>query len=121
MVTFIGIALHWVLTPSGRASLPGPGGVHVFSLLLIEQRSSLLGALKKLCYLVAMVCFVVLAITGFWPVLVGASTSRGFLMMIHATFAPVFALCLAILAITWAGSYRFVAADCPWLQRLLRR
>ena len=42
-------------------------------------------------------------------------------MYIHATFAPVFALCLAILAITWAGSNRFVSGDCPWLTRLLRR
>ena len=37
----------------------------------------------------------------------------GYLMMIHATFAPVFALCLAILAVTWAGGHRFTADDCP--------
>lgn len=121
LVTFIAIALHWLLTPAGGPRCPVTGGIHVFSLLLIEQKSSLLGALKKLCYLVAMVCFIVLAITGFYPVLIQGEHISGFLMMIHATFAPVFALCLAILAITWAGSYRFVAADCLWLQRLLRR
>ncbi len=121
LVTFIGIAAHWVLTPAGGPRCPGTGAVHVLSLLLIEQRSSLLGALKKLCYLVAVVCFLVLAITGFWPTLVRGEHISGFLMYIHATFAPIFALCLAILAITWAGSNRFVAADCPWLQRLLRR
>lgn len=121
LVTFIGIALHWVLTPAGGPRCPVTGGLHVFSLLLIEQKSSLLGALKKLCYLVAMVCFVVLAVTGFWPVLVRGAHISGFLMYIHATFAPIFALCLAILAITWAGSYRFSFADCPWLTRLLRR
>lgn len=121
LLTFIGIGVHWVLTPAGGPRCPGTGAVHVFSLLLIEQRASLLGALKKLCYLVAAVCFVVLAITGFWPTLVRGEHISGFLMYIHATFAPVFALCLAILALTWAGSNRFVAADCPWLQRLLRR
>jgi cytochrome b subunit of formate dehydrogenase len=121
LATFAGIALHWVLTPSGGPRCPVTGGVHVFSLLLIEQKSSLLGALKKLCYLVAMVCFIVLAITGFWPVLIRGQHISGFLMMIHATFAPVFALCMAILAITWAGNHRFVASDAPWLQRLLRR
>ncbi len=121
LVTFIGIALHWILTPAGGPRCPVTGGLHVFSLLLIEQKSSLLGALKKLCYLVAMVCFVVLAITGFWPVLVKGEHISGWLMMLHATFAPVFALCLAILALTWAGSYRFSFADCPWLTRLLRR
>jgi cytochrome b subunit of formate dehydrogenase len=121
LATFAGIALHWILTPAGGPRCPITGGVHVLSLLLIEQKSSLLGALKKLCYLVAMVCFLVLAITGFYPTLVRGEHISGFLMYIHATFAPIFALCLAILAITWAGSYSFVASDCPWLSRLLRR
>jgi len=121
LVTFIGIALHWILTPAGGPRCLLTGTVHVFSLLLIEQRASLLGALKKLCYLVAMVCFLVLAFTGFWPVLVRGQHISGFMMYIHATFAPIFALCLAILAITWAGSYRFSFADAPWLPGLLRR
>jgi len=121
LVTFVGIALHWLLTPAGGTRCPVSGGIHVFSLLLIEQRSSLLGALKKLCYLVAVFCFLVLAITGFYPTLVKGEHISGFLMYIHATFAPIFALCLAILAITWAGGHRFTASDCPWLTRLLRR
>jgi cytochrome b subunit of formate dehydrogenase len=121
VMTFLGVAAHWVLVPAGGPRNVVQGGVHVFSLLLIEQRSSLLGALKKLAYLVSLVCFVVLALTGFWPVLVRGEHISGYLMMIHATFAPVFALCLAVLAVTWAGSYRLTADDCLWLARLLRR
>jgi hypothetical protein len=121
LVTFVAIALHWILTPAGGSRCPVSGGIHVFSLLLIEQQSSLLGALKKLCYLVAVVCFLVLAITGFYPTLVKGEHISGFLMYIHATFAPIFALCMATLAITWAGGHRFVASDGPWLTRLLRR
>jgi cytochrome b subunit of formate dehydrogenase len=126
LVTFVGIAAHWALYPT---RLPRPaatcrlarGSVHALSLLLIEQKSSLLGALKKLVYLVTVLCFLVLALTGFWPLLVRGQHISGYLMMIHATFAPVFALCLAILAVTWAGSYSFAADDCAWVQRLLRR
>jgi hypothetical protein len=121
LLTFVGIAVHWVLAPAGGPRNVVQGGVRVFSLLLIEQRSSLLGALKKLVYLVSLVCFVVLAITGFWPLLVRGEHISGYLMMIHATFAPIFALCLAVLAITWAGSYRFTDEDCPCIRRLLRR
>jgi len=121
VMTFVGVAAHWVLVPTGGPRNVVQGGVHVFSMLLIEQRSSLLGALKKLAYLVSLICFLVLALTGFWPVLVRGEHISGYLMMIHATFAPVFALCLAILAITWAGENRFTAADCPWVSRLLRR
>jgi len=121
LATLIGIAAHWVMTSTGPRQGIVVGGVHVFSLLLIEQKSSLLGALKKLVYLLAMVCFVVLAITGFWPTLVRGEHISGYLLMIHATFAPIFALCLAILAVTWAGSNRFTAEECPWIQRLLRQ
>jgi cytochrome b subunit of formate dehydrogenase len=120
-MTVLGVAAHWVLVPTGGPRNVVQGGVHVFSLLLIEQRSSILGVLKKLAYLVSLVCFLVLALTGFWPLLVRGEHISGYLMMIHATFAPVFALCLAILALTWAGANRFTADDCPWVQRLLRR
>jgi cytochrome b subunit of formate dehydrogenase len=121
LLTVIGIAVHWLLTPLGGPRCPVTGGIHVFSLLLIEQKSSLLGALKKLVYILAVICFVVLAFTGFWPVLVRGEHISGYMMMIHATFAPIFALCLAILAITWAGNHRFAGDDCPWVRRILRR
>lgn len=121
LVTFLGIGVHWILTPVGGMRSVLQGGVHVFSLLLIEQKSSLLGALKKLLYLVTVVCFLVLAFTGFWPVLVRGEHISGGFMMVHATFAPIFALCMALLAVTWAGSNRLLAEDCPWVQRLLRR
>jgi len=123
LATLIGIALHCIAFPAKRGAGVGvlPRIVHVFSLLLIEQERSLLGALKKLCYLVTAVCFIVLAITGFWPVLVKGEHISGFPIMIHSTFAAVFAVCLAIITITWAGSNRFERSECPWLWRLLRQ
>jgi hypothetical protein len=121
LLTFLGVAVHWgaypLATPRGRLVR---GAVHVLSLLLIEQRASFLGAVKKIVFLVAAFCFVVLALTGFWPVLVRGEHISGYLMMIHATFAPVFALCLAVLALTWAGAHRFAVTDCAWVPRLLR-
>jgi len=122
LATIGGIVVHWFVYPVG-AECPGPirGIVRVLSLLLIEQRSSTLGALKKLCYLVSVICFLLLGLTGFYPVLVHGEHISGWLMMLHATLAPVFAICLAILGLTWAGEYRFRQGDCPWLQKLLRR
>ena len=38
LVTIIGIAAHWVLVPAGGPRNVLQGGVHVFTLLLIEQR-----------------------------------------------------------------------------------
>jgi len=121
IATLLGVAVHWILTPAGGCRCPLRGAVHVFSLLLIEQKSSVLGVLKKLVYLLAVVCFLVLFVTGFYALLVRGEHISGYFMMIHATFAPIFALCLAILAVTWAGQYSFTMQDCPWVSRLLRR
>ena len=72
-------------------------------------------------YLLALVCFVVLALTGFYPVLVLGEHISGYPVMVHATFAPVFTICLAVLAVMWARNSRFTTGDWPWFQRLVQR
>jgi cytochrome b subunit of formate dehydrogenase len=72
-------------------------------------------------YLAALLSFVVLALTGFYPVFVLGEHISGYLVMIHATFAPVFAVCLAVLAVLWAGNCRFTAGDWPWFERIVQR
>jgi len=85
------------------------------------RKHSLVVNLRMLVYLLALVCFVVLALTGFYPVLVLGEHISGYLVMLHATFAPVFAICLAVLAVMWAGNCRFTAGDWPWFERLVQR
>lgn len=123
LATLLGVIVHWFAFPVTKECAGGPvrGLIHMFSLLLVEQRASLLGTLKKLCYLVSLVCFVLLAFTGFWPLLVRGEHIGGYLMMIHATLAPVFAICLAVLAIAWASRNRFLQGEWPWLRQLLRQ
>ena len=81
---------------------------------------SLVVVLRSLVYLLALFCFVVLAVTGFYPLLVLGEHISGYLVMIHATFAPVFAICLAVLAVMWASRCRFTYADWPWLKNLVK-
>ena len=90
-------------------------------MLLLEQKLSPAGALRKLVYLLALLCFLVLLVTSFYPVLILNSPIHGYWLMIHATFAPVFAICLAVLAVMWAGNHRFTKNDWPWLQRIIER
>jgi cytochrome b subunit of formate dehydrogenase len=99
------------------------GLVYLVTLVFLEQKLTLLGKLKKLLYLLAMFCFVVLAVTGFYPVLILGKHISGYLLMIHVTVTAggVFAACLAILALTWADSHRFKEDDWPWLRNLIRR
>jgi len=125
IVCFAGIAVCCIASPcKGCGWRPGQilrRLIHLFTMLFVEQRLSLVGVLRKLVYLLALLCFVVLAVTGFYPTLVLDEHISGYLLMIHATFAPIFAICLAVLAVMWASHCRFNGRDWPWLQRLIRR
>ncbi|MGD8501287.1 MAG: hypothetical protein PVJ86_11605 [Phycisphaerales bacterium] len=80
-----------------------------------------MGILRILVYLLALLCFVVLAVTGFYPLLILREHISGYPVMVHATFAPVFAVCLAVLAVMWARNCRFAYGDWPWFQRFVER
>ena len=125
IVCFAGIAVCCIASPcKGCGWRPGQilrRLIHLFTMLFVEQRLSLVGVLRKLVYLLALLCFVVLAVTGFGPRLFLNETISGYWLMLHATFAPVFAICLAVLAVMWASNCRFAGRDWPWLQRLIRR
>jgi len=125
LVCFAGIAACCIASPcKGCEWRPGQilrRLIHLFTMLFVEQRLSLVGVLRKLVYLLALLCFVVLAVTGFGPRLCLNETISGYWLMLHATFAPIFAICLAVLAVMWASHCRFTGSDWPWLQRLIRR
>lgn len=125
IVCFAGIAVCCIASPCrGCGWRPGQilrRLIHLFTMLFVEQRLSLVGVLRKLVYLLALLCFGVLAVTGFVPRLFLNETISGYWLMLHATFAPVFAICLAVLAVMWASHCRFTGRDWPWLQRLIWR
>ncbi len=90
-------------------------------LVFVEQKWSLLGALRKLVFLLAILCFVILALTGFVPRVVFGVALSGWWLMIHATAAPVFAACMAALAVLWADRNRLDKNYWPLLNRIIGR
>jgi cytochrome b subunit of formate dehydrogenase len=95
--------------------------VFFVTLLFVEQKWSLLGALRKLIFLLAILCFLILVVTGFVPRVVFGTVISGWWLMIHATAAPVFAACIAILAVLWADKNRLDKNYWPLLNRILSR
>jgi cytochrome b subunit of formate dehydrogenase len=95
--------------------------IFFITLLFIEQKWSLVGALRKLIFLLAILCFIVLAVTGFVPRVIFGSAISGWWLMIHATAAPVFAGCVAVLAVLWANRNRLDKNYWPLLNRILGR
>jgi cytochrome b subunit of formate dehydrogenase len=126
LVAVAGLALHYLVSRLRSPAKAGSTGiarglVYLLTLLFLPQQLTLLGKFKKLLYLVAMLCVVVLAVTGFYPVLVLGKHISGYLLMIHVTTGGVFAACLVLLAFTFAHSRRFNENDWPWLTSLVRR
>ena len=126
LVAVAALALHYLVSRLRSPAKGGPvciarGLVYLLTLLFLPQQLTLLGKFKKLLYLVAMLCVVVLAVTGFYPVLILGKHISGYLLMIHVTAGGVFAACLVLLAFTFAHSHRFNENDWPWLASLIRR
>ncbi len=126
LATFSGIGICCLIFPCCKECRWRPlailrRAIRIFTMLFLEQKLSPVGALRKLVYLLALLCFLVLAVTSFYPVLILKEPIHGYWLMLHATFAPVFAICLAVLAIMWAGNCRFNKIDWPWLTRIIER
>jgi len=126
IVTFVGIAICCIAFPCHQGCRWSPVEIlrrifRLFTFLLLKWKLTPLGVLRKLVYILALFCLVVLAVTGFYPTLVLDKHLSGYLLMLHATFAPVFAICLAILSVLWAHNCRFTPNDWPWLQRVIQR
>ena len=76
------------------------------------------GYFQKLAFLFGLFTFSVLLFTGFGPLLSGLRL-QGYLLMIHATFAPFFIASVAFIAVTGAEQYAFNEKDieqipCPF-------
>ncbi|MCJ7778878.1 MAG: cytochrome b/b6 domain-containing protein [Sedimentisphaerales bacterium] len=132
LITFGGILIHWIIyRPKGnelfgadrrlRILDPLRCLVFLFTSLFIPQKLSLADAFRKLVHLLALLCFAILFITGFYSKIIHGTTISGYWLMVHATAAPVFAVCVAILACFWANNCRLNKNYWPWLQRILQR
>ena len=126
LVAVAGLALHYLVSRLRSPAKAGPIGiarglVYLLTLLFLPQQLTLLGKFKKLLYLVAMLCVVVLAVTGFYPVLILGKHLSGYLLMIHVTTGGVFAACLVLLALVFGHNHRFNENDWSWLTSVVRR
>ena len=90
--------------------------VHLLTLVFPEQRLGLPGKCRKLVFLLGLVSFAVLALTGFGPVVLGGKL-HGWLLMLHATFALVFVACGAVVVFLGAGAYTFTRQDAGVIPR----
>ena len=72
---------------------------------------STLDNFRRIAYGLSFMLFVLLALTGFFQVLLFGEHLSGLLLIVHVTVAPLFALALSALALVWAHRLRFDEED----------
>ena len=76
---------------------------------------------KRLRYFfisVSLILFLLLALTGFIPVLILGERLSGLLLIIHVTIAPFFVVALMLTAVFWAHFQQFAHSDSIYLKEL---
>ena len=76
-----------------------------------RREAGTLEDVRRIATLTAGMLFLVLALTGFSPVLFLGSHLSGIMLVIHVTVAPLFAIALSACALLWAHRLRFNDRD----------
>ncbi|MCK5565672.1 MAG: hypothetical protein KAJ07_10540 [Planctomycetes bacterium] len=76
-----------------------------------SEKSLFIEIVSILLYLALMAVFVLLLITGFVPRLISGHAPTGYMLMIHAGLAPVFACLTAAAALLWAHRSSFTSDE----------
>jgi len=85
------------------------------------KRDTLFTILRTIFYGLTVLFFLVLAVTGFIPVLVSDSHLSGLLLIIHVTAAPFFVFSLTALVLLHAHRHQYDDKDLVYLQAGLNR
>jgi len=91
-----------------RAAAPKIGGLTLRRLSLWD----------RLVHAAASLSFLTLAVTGFLPPLAWDAPLGGYLLMVHVSAGPVFAMSLLAMTLTWQRQCRFDLRDADWLMGL---
>jgi hypothetical protein len=118
-VVFLGIGICCAVFPCCKECRWTPLAIlrragHLFR----TQKLSSVGAIRRLIYLLALLCFLISVITSFYPVVVLGEPIYGYWLIMHVVFAPVSMVCLTVLAIMWAGKCSFEKNDQLRLQKI---
>lgn len=76
-----------------------------------ESGRSRLAIVRLVVYRLTVICFFILALSGFLPIVFLGEHLTGTLLIIHVTIAPLFALLLAAIALLWAHRLRLGEND----------
>ena len=68
-----------------------------------------------------VVCILIMALSGFIPVIFLGKPMAGYLLMLHFAIAPLFALCIVLLSVVWPYKHCFNKDDWLLLKNIVKR
>ena len=67
-----------------------------------------------------IICIVIMALTGFIPVIFLGKPMAGYLLVLHFAIAPLFALCLVVITLAWPYKHLFHKNDWLLLKNIVK-
>ncbi len=77
--------------------------------------------LRKGTYLLTLTFFLLLAVSAYLQILIRGGPLTGWLLIIHVTTAPLFAISLMLNIVLWAQHQRFNQQDWLYLQQIIKQ
>ncbi len=115
VIVFGVIFIHYMVVPCGCKPELTIGGLIILNIknilkLIFTGEKKWLVRLRVLAFWLGAFSFAILFLTGFTPLVSGVRL-QGYLLMLHATFAPVFLVCAMVVVLGGAAQYCFTAKD----------
>jgi cytochrome b subunit of formate dehydrogenase len=93
----------------------------VFKKFREDQAGQVFVKLRKSTYLLTLIFFLVLALSAYLQVMIWGGPLTGWLLIIHVTAAPLFAISLMLNILVWPQQKRFNQQDWYYLRQILRQ
>ena len=121
VVAFGIIMIHYMVVPCGCKPELTISGLVILNVknilkLIFTGEKKWLVRLRMLAFWLGAFSFALLFLTGFAPVVSG-DRLHGYMLMLHASFAPVFIVCAMVVVLGGAAQYCFSSKDCELLSR----
>jgi hypothetical protein len=84
------------------------------------KKTNIITALRLIFYQITIILFLLLAVSGFLPVIILGGHLTGVPLIIHVTIAPFFCIFLALSVLFWVHFQRFFLEDLNYLKTLKR-
>jgi len=111
MITYISIAIALKNSQANHKKWFSIHSSNIANTLTNLKKSSFGTIIKSLLLPIIFLCINLLALTGFFTIIILGKPISTYLLLIHVSLAPIFAVCMVIVTLLWAPKNSFNKKD----------